>query len=571
MNKKSFVILLICSIITGILTGCKGSTDSTGATVGTADVSDAGEALAQETAANTHGEENNAQTVNGIDISEKVVFTASVAAQATNGNWNEYPFVKELEERYNVDIQFEQMSVDIWGEKYPLLFASDELPDFFCSGNIDTTTYGSQGYLLPLENYISEELTPNIWKMMQETPTVKKASTEADGHIYAIRGADLSIQTRNQLYFFINSGWADKILGKTPETLEEFYTYLKGVRDNDMDNDGSASNEIPLGGYYKISNIDPMRAILAACGHTMTGNYVEAQEDGKVVFVPEIDDYKYFLQYMNRLWSEGLMDPDYFTQDNAMFNAKDAAMLYGAFGNASHYMNHDRVEDYSQYAHLAPMTSEINDRQIAPAVDCALVGYFSITNKCENPERLLMVMDWFFSEEGINKCVYGWYKPGELEEFPEYGFTETETDAGIIHTFVGPAGENDYPEGYDTLNDFRYAKLAPNFGCFPIYRNFTPPPSHAQEAAKQQGVRDSCEPYFVDLFPNVIFTSEEKNEISLLYADLSAYVREMETKMIRGDVPIEASWDSYKKGLMDRGVDRYIELYQIAYDRWNNE
>ena len=42
----------------------------------------------------------------------------------------------------------------------------------------------------------------------------------------------------------------------------------------------------------------------------------------------------------------------------------------------------------------------------------------------------------------------------------------------------------------------------------------------------------------------------------------------MESKMINGDLDIDATWDEYIKGLNDRKLDRYVELLQTAYDRW---
>ena len=66
----------------------------------------------------------------------------------------------------------------------------------------------------------------------------------------------------------------------------------------------------------------------------------------------------------------------------------------------------------------------------------------------------------------------------------------------------------------------------------------------------------------------VKFTQEENDEISLLETDLRNYKETMESKMINGDLDIDATWDEYIKGLNDRKLDRYVELLQTAYDRW---
>ena len=106
-----------------------------------------------------------------------------VNSNASQGDWNEYYFIKYLEEEFNVDFQIEMISDEIWAEKLPLMFATNELPDLFVSGLTadNVTTYGGQGYLLPLEEYITEETMPTVWDMFERYPDTRKASTELDG------------------------------------------------------------------------------------------------------------------------------------------------------------------------------------------------------------------------------------------------------------------------------------------------------------------------------------------------------------------------------------------------------
>ncbi|MBE7032265.1 MAG: hypothetical protein E7401_04805 [Ruminococcaceae bacterium] len=52
--------------------------------------------------------------------------------------------------------------------------------------NQDVAKYAAQGILLPMEDYITEENTPNIWRMFREQPTIKAISTSPDGHIYSL-------------------------------------------------------------------------------------------------------------------------------------------------------------------------------------------------------------------------------------------------------------------------------------------------------------------------------------------------------------------------------------------------
>ena len=41
----------------------------------------------------------------------------------------------------------------------------------------------------------------------------------------------------------------------------------------------------------------------------------------------------------------------------------------------------------------------------------------------------------------------------------------------------------------------------------------------------------------------------------------------MEAKMIVGEIGLD-QFDAYVQGLYDRGLERYLEINQAAYERW---
>lgn len=76
------------------------------------------------------------------------------------------------------------------------------------------------------------------------------------------------------------------------------------------------------------------------------------------------------------------------------------------------------------------------------------------------------------------------------------------------------------------------------------------------------------QPYLVEnIYPNVFFTAEENEERLRYYTDISTYVSNSYAKwMLRGG--IEAEWDEYLKTLNAMGLERMVEIYQSAYDRY---
>ena len=82
---------------------------------------------------------------------------------------------QEVYEKYhakweaNCEYEIEWMGGDI-----AMVMAAGDYPDIIARSvfqNVDVAKYADEGILIPIEDYISEENTPNIWKMFQEQPT----------------------------------------------------------------------------------------------------------------------------------------------------------------------------------------------------------------------------------------------------------------------------------------------------------------------------------------------------------------------------------------------------------------
>src|SRR5699024_10973892 len=140
-----------------------------------------------------------------------------------------------------------------FGTTLNLDFASGDLDDIiFAAGNSNFTAdmevkYGEQGLIIPLEDLI-EEYAPNIQKMFEERPDVKKSITTLDGHIYALPRVVKEGGTSSWYMspFWYNGRWLDELgVDELPETTEELYDLLVRFRDEDPNGNGEA-DEIPL-------------------------------------------------------------------------------------------------------------------------------------------------------------------------------------------------------------------------------------------------------------------------------------------------------------------------------------
>lgn len=68
-------------------------------------------------------------------------------------------------------------------------------------------------------------------------------------------------------------------------------------------------------------------------------------------------------------------------------------------------------------------------------------------------------------------------------------------------------------------------------------------------------------------FPSFTYTIEENRTLAPLADDIETYVQEMKVKFIAGEASL-SQWDQYVKTLYDMGLERYMEIQQAAYGRY---
>lgn len=232
----------------------------------------------------------------------------------------------ELEEKAGVDLDWQIYYNSDWSEQKSLLLASGELPDAFvgsiCLNASDMAQ--NKDYFVDLTPYINEETMPNLTKAMEECPELRAACTDRDGKIYSLP-KKLPLRPTvcgNGLY--INQTWLDNLGLEAPKTLDELTDVLLTFAKEDADGDGDPTNEIGLTNNAGNNLQADSQHILSVwgCMTSRVGNYMGLNNDGEAVFVPAQENYKEAVEWMHMLWENGVLDPEYFTQDGSAVTAK---------------------------------------------------------------------------------------------------------------------------------------------------------------------------------------------------------------------------------------------------------
>ena len=464
----------------------------------------------------------------------------------------------EMEEKAGVDLDWQIYYNSDWSEQKSLLLASGELPDAFvgsiCLNASDMAQ--NKDYFVDLTPYINEETMPNLTKAMEECPELRAACTDRDGKIYSLP-KKLPLRPTvcgNGLY--INQTWLDNLGLEVPKTLDELTDVLLTFAKEDADGDGDPTNEIGLTNNAGNNLQADSQHILSVwgCMTSRVGNYMGLNNDGEAVFVPAQENYKEAVEWMHMLWENGVLDPEYFTQDGSAVTAKLQAAEGSRIGimngwtadseagtNAKQYSLMEAVEGYNgvHYVEAAPTYLDIADRELV------------ITTACEDPEALLKWADNFYDDLVSLQTFYG-----------SLDVTVTANDDGTysVHS-TDDDTSLDTAAWSNALRDFGPKYMNPEFYDKVII------PDDVSDGIKLKEDEVNAKYVTTDKntgMPVVQYTEDELSRITAIGTDVYSYVEAMYAHWVV-DGGVEDEWDSYIEQLNAMGLEEFVSLQQGAY------
>lgn len=474
---------------------------------------------------------------------------------------------KELLERANVVIDWILVEDSGFQEKKNLVLAAGDYPDIFMDGitKTDEQTFGPMGIFVDLAPLI-EQHAPNTRELFERYPEVKKSLTYENGAIYNM--PCYSLVPRDQFLSapYYNESWLANLGMEAPTTLEELYELFVAVRDQDADGDGQTDDEIPL--LYTFDNsYDFKISVLAAYGLIGLpddyGIIADYAKDGEYLFIPVQEGYKNYLAYMNKLYNEDILSPECFTASAEQVNAKIQSLDVFMHAGASHtLMAND--EDWMKEDMLPFLTSEYSDEKVWPAGlrHTRAWGNFVMTDKCEYPEEMVKLQDYFYTDVG-SLMVRAGREAGTYDEFgwkiiedPDTGewTSEIKYDEENFDSYFNWRQNNAPLQGTYVAGEFHDKVMIAS-----DYKN-----AWYSETKLATGRMD----FATIPYPEVIYSQEEQDAL-LVYVDIANYVKQMEAKFITGETPL-TEWDNYVAAIENMGLADIVAAKQAAYDRWNS-
>lgn len=456
-------------------------------------------------------------------------------------------FFQQLEEQTGVHVDFRRVKDADWQTQLNLMFASNDLDDVIIRGGVDIEEYGvTQGLLIPLDEYINEEIMPNYASRLNIN-NAGDSIPASDGKSYYI-GYLIAQNVNHQGTWYINQTWLDELGMEVPTTIDELTEVLRAFKANNM----GGENTIP----FSASTFNPNAPEtvwnqFASFGVPEIGYYYAVNENDEVYFTPAADGWRECAEWLHLLYSEGLMDIETLTQDSNLWANKVNAEQVGFFCYLRLINTALQPDVYANFHSILPPVAEGHKAAVSQILEVPEQGArLTVTNK--HPVETLKWIDAQLETETMMVAANG--RVGEqiiLNDEGKYEVINVPENDGLYNFVPVTCGQFFAPGEYYSA----------------IYQ-MAPHRVERYEDSQWYAEAGVLEPksfqYVRDLNG---LTADESIEASNIFTELDTFVKESLTTFIRDGVT-DASFEQFLNTAKAIGSDRYIELYQIGYDRY---
>ena len=474
-----------------------------------------------------------------------------------------------LEQQTGVHVEWNVLPRKDARQKINLMLTSaTDLPDVFLGNGAVTpeqaALYGGQGLFLPLNDFIDQYST-EVKRFFEENPLIEKIGTSPDGNIYSLGNYDLCYHCYYSQRVWYNKTWLDKLGLAVPQTTDELYAVLTAFKTQDPNGNGKA-DEVPFTGATTGWNT-------TLDGYLMNPfEYNDARDrlyldGGTVVAAFTTDGWRDGLRWMNRLYAEGLIDQEGFTQDQNQMKqgVEGETILYGTIAAgvpAAFSLNEG--EATKNFYLLPPVAgpSGLRRTPFFPPAHGFRNGRFVITREAEHPEVAFRWADYMYAEEATLTLYFG-------EQGVDWKYSEP-----------GEVGVDDKPALFEELTMVRgvpgqnqaWSHMSPRHASWAIIQSRTTDPDDVWYIEKRlyDATKSGQEPYGAPeemVLPPLFVSLTDQQEFNELRTTINEFVGENIALFVTGKMDPDGDWDAYLAELDKIGIDRYLELVQSTYDR----
>ena len=540
--KKTKGFLALCAALTVLLAGCGDS--------GTSNSSSVAPSSGESSAGSVQPSgESSSETVSEYPESLRIWAGGFAGQYSAIGakDYNVNASLQKICENTGTELIWEYgSSGNDWMTNFNLMLSSGGYPDIIVydwkSIPGGAAQYAKEGVIIDLTDLYQSNLS-NVYHALENVDSVNNVKT-ADGRMYYV--PEIFDRPGGGIYqgFVIRQDMLDEMNEPIPTTLDEYHALLKKAKEKYGD------------GFYPMTgvgfnNVLGIGSLLWAYGITYDF-YLEGE---KVCYGPLSDRFADGMEYIHTLYAEGLIDPDYATQDRAAEKGKimsDQSMV--TFEYQPSAMMEAMAEQNPDFKLVG--IPDLKETPDAPSYtfnqtylnNIQSFCSYAISTNCKEPEKAANFINYIFSEEGAQIANWG-------EEGVDFEY--------------GPDNKPQFTKEYLMMDDskkvsrvFGTASAFASLRILDAYQAILPEVS--VQAIETWVEKDDTS----RILPAVSLTEDEQDKITDLLADLNTYMGERYSGLVNGQIALDTI-PTIQQELKDKmHIEEIIEVYQAAYDRF---
>ncbi|MBO9607615.1 MAG: extracellular solute-binding protein [Paenibacillaceae bacterium] len=460
---------------------------------------------------------------------------------ADNTNLNDSMVVKEIEKRTGIKLDVQAYSGQTYNDKLKIVVASGKLPDIFHGLSLsEVNKMGLQGALEPINKHLND--LPNFKKLYADNADnswVMKSFSDDKSNIYSwpIYGLQRDVNHG----FLYRKDIFDKLNIKEWTNTDEFYAALKKLKE-------TYPQAYPYASKTKETIFADWAYGWGIGSAEFPAYYDEKAKTWKLQYTQP--EYKAMLDFMKKLYNEGLLDPEFITDTDASWTAKmttdKSFVTFDWIGRLEQFANQVKSQNPTYNLRYGNPVGPSGNIRSLPKID----NFGIVVANNDKKDIALKLLDYLTSPSGSSLITMG---------------VEGET-----YNLVN--GKPVYPELKDAPNvdiktlEQKYGMWVQGMYLRPdhrsVYYNFTEKEQEAQDKINKAKK-------FEALDPVLKFSDEETKTIAELRAQILKAANEFSTKYVMKKEFGDAQWEEWKTTVEKLGAAKYIDAYNSAQKRFN--
>ena len=466
-------------------------------------------------------------------------------------------FWQRVQENLGITINFEQRSEAVCAEQYNLMIASGDMTDLIYESNcgqMGSTSVYNGGYDKAIEDDVYLDLTelipeyaPNYYDILMHDENLRKDLTTDTGKLYSIAMVYDQPQGVREGPL-VRRDYLEATGLPVPVTCEDWTEMFKAMKSNGVQFPMGVSNGGDIrGGFF-------MNAFGTSGGHAFKVDLAT----GELVYDGTSDELRDFVEFFAENFRAGMIDPDYAYAQmfDTSLQTSGATALWGG-------MDRDLVmmkESYDMDLMAVPMTYPEGceapkqfSYEYARQRNSGLKNTV-VTTDCLEPEKVLQVLDWFFSTDGASAVNFG-FNEGESYEVVDgvkqwLPLMNTRNDDLVSYEVIYALDEG---PGYQIVNKRN-----------PVSEDYV-------IEAKNIWLDVDTSKAMYSATPTLAFTAEESEDMASINTDIWTTVATDISRFMIGEQQLtDETWKAYCDKIESMGLAELQAFYEAAYARYEN-